>query len=91
MNRICALQVVNAFCQQTSPEMKGKVLSRLKDLVELQEILEKYLAGKEGCAQASGVSAEEMSSLLIYFLKDLFIYVVWGFAFVCFLRQSISV
>ncbi|XP_076796386.1 Fanconi anemia group D2 protein isoform X2 [Arvicanthis niloticus] len=37
-------EVVNAFCQQTSPEMKGKVLSRLKDLVELQEILEKYLA-----------------------------------------------
>ncbi|XP_015843663.3 Fanconi anemia group D2 protein isoform X1 [Peromyscus maniculatus bairdii] len=37
-------EVVNAFCQQTSPEMKGKVLSRVKDLVELQEILEKYLA-----------------------------------------------
>ncbi|CAO2606161.1 Fanconi anemia group D2 protein homolog [Lemmus lemmus] len=37
-------EVVNAFCQQTSPEMKGKVLRRLKDLVELQEILEKYLA-----------------------------------------------
>nr|3S4W_B Chain B, Fanconi anemia group D2 protein homolog [Mus musculus] len=37
-------EVVNAFCQQTSPEMKGKVLSRLKDLVELQGILEKYLA-----------------------------------------------
>lgn len=37
-------EVVNAFCQQTSPEMKGKVLNRLKDLVELQEILETYLA-----------------------------------------------
>ncbi|MBZ3875294.1 Fanconi anemia group D2 protein [Sciurus carolinensis] len=37
-------EVVNAFCRQTSPEMKGKVLSRLKDIVELQEILEKYLA-----------------------------------------------
>ncbi|KAG3295077.1 Fanconi anemia complementation group D2 [Ictidomys tridecemlineatus] len=37
-------EVVNAFCRQTSPEMKGKVLSRLKNIVELQEILEKYLA-----------------------------------------------
>uniref|UniRef100_A0A8C8ZFJ8 FA complementation group D2 n=1 Tax=Prolemur simus TaxID=1328070 RepID=A0A8C8ZFJ8_PROSS len=37
-------EVVNAFCQQTSPEMKGKVLTRLKHIVELQKILEKYLA-----------------------------------------------
>uniref|UniRef100_A0A8C7C1Z7 FA complementation group D2 n=1 Tax=Neovison vison TaxID=452646 RepID=A0A8C7C1Z7_NEOVI len=37
-------EVVNAFCQQTSPEMKGKVLTRLKHIVELQRILEKYLA-----------------------------------------------
>ncbi|KAM5281086.1 Fanconi anemia group D2 protein [Ctenodactylus gundi] len=37
-------EVVNAFCQQASPEMKGKVLSRLKDIVGLQETLEKYLA-----------------------------------------------
>ncbi|XP_029412895.1 Fanconi anemia group D2 protein isoform X1 [Nannospalax galili] len=37
-------EVVNAFCQQTSPEMKGKVLTRLKHIVELQDILEKYLA-----------------------------------------------
>ncbi|XP_064448548.1 Fanconi anemia group D2 protein isoform X3 [Mirounga angustirostris] len=37
-------EVVNAFCQQTSPEMKGKVLTRLKHVVELQRILEKYLA-----------------------------------------------
>ncbi|GAB1291159.1 Fanconi anemia group D2 protein homolog [Apodemus speciosus] len=53
-SRMCSLtfltfnwfrEVVNAFCQQTSPEMKGKVLSRLKDLVGLQEILETYLAG----------------------------------------------
>jgi hypothetical protein len=27
--------------------MKGKVLTRLKDIVELQEILKKYLSGKE--------------------------------------------
>ncbi|XP_022353957.1 Fanconi anemia group D2 protein isoform X2 [Enhydra lutris kenyoni] len=37
-------EVVNAFCQQTPPEMKGKVLTRLKHIVELQRILEKYLA-----------------------------------------------
>ncbi|KAM6162731.1 Fanconi anemia group D2 protein [Erethizon dorsatum] len=37
-------EVVNAFCGQQSPEMKGKVLSRLKDIVELQDILEKHLA-----------------------------------------------
>uniref|UniRef100_A0A8C0WC51 Fanconi anemia group D2 protein n=1 Tax=Castor canadensis TaxID=51338 RepID=A0A8C0WC51_CASCN len=37
-------EVVNAFCRQTSPEMKGKVLTRLKDIVELQEILKKYLS-----------------------------------------------
>lgn len=37
-------EVVNAFCRQLSPEMKGKVLTRLKNIVELQDILEKYLA-----------------------------------------------
>ncbi|XP_060036709.1 Fanconi anemia group D2 protein isoform X2 [Erinaceus europaeus] len=37
-------EVVNAFCQQTAPEMKGRVLTRLKHIVELQAILEKYLA-----------------------------------------------
>ncbi|XP_057562547.1 Fanconi anemia group D2 protein isoform X2 [Hippopotamus amphibius kiboko] len=36
-------EVVNAFCQQTLPEMKGKVLTRLKHIVELQQLLEKYL------------------------------------------------
>ncbi|ELK07869.1 Fanconi anemia group D2 protein isoform X1 [Pteropus alecto] len=37
-------EIVNAFCWQMSPEMKGKVLTRLKHIVELQKILEKYLA-----------------------------------------------
>ncbi|CAK6435551.1 unnamed protein product [Pipistrellus nathusii] len=37
-------EIVNAFCQQMSPEMKVKVLTRLKHIVELQGILEKYLA-----------------------------------------------
>ncbi|KAB0390483.1 hypothetical protein E2I00_000796, partial [Balaenoptera physalus] len=37
-------EVVNAFCRQTSPEMKVKVLTRLKHIVELQQLLEKHLA-----------------------------------------------
>ncbi|XP_048212183.1 Fanconi anemia group D2 protein isoform X2 [Perognathus longimembris pacificus] len=37
-------EVMNAFCLQTPPEIKGKLLSRLKDIVGLQGILEKYLA-----------------------------------------------
>ncbi|XP_013364551.1 PREDICTED: Fanconi anemia group D2 protein isoform X2 [Chinchilla lanigera] len=37
-------EVVNAFCRQPSPEMKGKVLTRLKDIVKLQGMLEKHLA-----------------------------------------------
>ncbi|XP_012865797.1 PREDICTED: Fanconi anemia group D2 protein [Dipodomys ordii] len=37
-------EVMNAFCLQTPPEIKGKLLTRLKDIVGLQEILEKYLA-----------------------------------------------
>lgn len=39
------LQVVNAFCRQKLPEMKGKVLTRLKHIVELQQLLEKALGG----------------------------------------------
>ncbi|XP_027719829.1 Fanconi anemia group D2 protein isoform X2 [Vombatus ursinus] len=37
-------EVVNAFCQQKSAEMKGKVLIRLRHITELQMLLEKYLA-----------------------------------------------
>ncbi|XP_019840346.2 Fanconi anemia group D2 protein isoform X1 [Bos indicus] len=37
-------EVVNAFCRQKLPEMKGKVLTRLKHIVELQQLLEKHLA-----------------------------------------------
>ncbi|KAM4821108.1 Fanconi anemia group D2 protein [Thomomys bottae] len=37
-------EVMNAFCLQTPPEIKGKLLTRLKDIVGLQDILEKYLA-----------------------------------------------
>ncbi|XP_054585500.1 Fanconi anemia group D2 protein [Eptesicus fuscus] len=43
-------EVVNAFCQQMSPEMKGKVLTRLKHIVELQGILAKYLAVTPDCS-----------------------------------------
>ncbi|ELW63491.1 Fanconi anemia group D2 protein [Tupaia chinensis] len=42
-------EVVNAFCRQTSPEMKGKVLTRLKHIAELQKILEEYLAVAPDC------------------------------------------
>ncbi|XP_023560286.1 Fanconi anemia group D2 protein [Octodon degus] len=41
-------EVVNAFCGQQSAEMKGKVLTRLKNIVELQGVLEKYLAVTPG-------------------------------------------
>ncbi|XP_055985732.1 Fanconi anemia group D2 protein isoform X2 [Sorex fumeus] len=37
-------EVANAFCRQTSPEMKGKVLTRIKHIIELQKMLETYLA-----------------------------------------------
>ncbi|XP_074054696.1 Fanconi anemia group D2 protein isoform X1 [Macrotis lagotis] len=37
-------EIVNAFCQQKSAEMKGKVLIRLRHITELQLLLEKYLA-----------------------------------------------
>ncbi|KAM9680879.1 Fanconi anemia group D2 protein isoform 3-T4 [Dama dama] len=37
-------EVVNAFCRQKLPEMKGKVLTRLKHIVELHQLLEKHLA-----------------------------------------------
>nr|XP_012327323.1 Fanconi anemia group D2 protein isoform X3 [Aotus nancymaae] len=47
-------EIVNAFCQETSPEMKGKVLTRLKHIVELQIILEKYLAVTPDCVPPLG-------------------------------------
>ncbi|XP_012587637.1 PREDICTED: Fanconi anemia group D2 protein [Condylura cristata] len=37
-------EVVNAFCRQAAPEVKGKVLTRVKHIVELRDLLEKYLA-----------------------------------------------
>lgn len=42
------LQVVNAFCQQKDPEIKGRVLARLQNITELQNLLEKHLAGEHG-------------------------------------------
>uniref|UniRef100_A0A670HZN1 FA complementation group D2 n=1 Tax=Podarcis muralis TaxID=64176 RepID=A0A670HZN1_PODMU len=40
-------EVVNAFCQQDDPEIKGKVLTRLQNITELQCLLEKCLAGEQ--------------------------------------------
>uniref|UniRef100_A0A8C5WYS2 FA complementation group D2 n=1 Tax=Laticauda laticaudata TaxID=8630 RepID=A0A8C5WYS2_LATLA len=38
-------EVVNAFCREEDPNIKGKVLTRLQNITELQCILEKCLAG----------------------------------------------
>ncbi|XP_010187583.1 PREDICTED: Fanconi anemia group D2 protein-like, partial [Mesitornis unicolor] len=40
--------VVNAFCQQQDAEMKGKVLTRLQNITELQNVLAKCLAATPG-------------------------------------------
>uniref|UniRef100_H0Z8Q1 FA complementation group D2 n=1 Tax=Taeniopygia guttata TaxID=59729 RepID=H0Z8Q1_TAEGU len=39
-------EIVNAFCQQEDAEMKGKVLIRLQNITELQNVLGKCLAGE---------------------------------------------
>ncbi|XP_030314496.1 Fanconi anemia group D2 protein [Calypte anna] len=41
-------EVVNAFCQQQDAEMKGKVLTRLQNITELQNVLAKCLAASPG-------------------------------------------
>ncbi|NXJ74553.1 FACD2 protein, partial [Trogon melanurus] len=41
-------EVVNAFCQQQDTEMKGKVLTRLQNITELQTVLAKCLAATPG-------------------------------------------
>ncbi|NXH71304.1 FACD2 protein, partial [Hydrobates tethys] len=41
-------EVVNAFCQQQDAEMKGKVLTRLQNIIELQNVLGKCLAATPG-------------------------------------------
>ncbi|NWY07634.1 FACD2 protein, partial [Nothoprocta ornata] len=41
-------EVVNAFCQQQDAEMKGKVLTRLQNITELQNVLGKCLAATPG-------------------------------------------
>ncbi|NWH55905.1 FACD2 protein, partial [Geococcyx californianus] len=41
-------EVVNAFCQQKDAEMKGKVLTRLQNITELQAVLGKCLAATPG-------------------------------------------
>ncbi|XP_065498322.1 Fanconi anemia group D2 protein isoform X4 [Caloenas nicobarica] len=41
-------EVVNAFCQQEDAEMKGKVLTRLQNITELQTVLGKCLAATPG-------------------------------------------
>ncbi|KAG8128371.1 hypothetical protein E2320_015228 [Naja naja] len=40
-------EVVNAFCREEDPHIKGKVLTRLQNITELQCTLEKCLAGQK--------------------------------------------
>uniref|UniRef100_A0A8C4V601 FA complementation group D2 n=1 Tax=Falco tinnunculus TaxID=100819 RepID=A0A8C4V601_FALTI len=47
-------EVVNAFCQQQDAEMKGKVLTRLQNITELQNVLGKCLAGEHESFVHSG-------------------------------------
>ncbi|OWK02854.1 IRAK2, partial [Cervus elaphus hippelaphus] len=56
--------VVNAFCRQKLPEMKGKVLTRLKHIVELQQLLEKHLAGPAAARVSLPASPEHASPSL---------------------------
>nr|XP_033781653.1 Fanconi anemia group D2 protein isoform X3 [Geotrypetes seraphini] len=41
-------EIVNAFCKQQDPEMKGKVLTRLQQITCLQTVLAKCLAATPG-------------------------------------------
>ncbi|XP_075040029.1 Fanconi anemia group D2 protein [Mixophyes fleayi] len=41
-------EIVNAFCKQTSADMKGKVLTRLQNITWLQSVLEKCLTASPG-------------------------------------------
>ncbi|XP_070557572.1 Fanconi anemia group D2 protein-like isoform X2 [Ptychodera flava] len=41
-------EIINAFASQTDSEMKGKVLSRLQNITEVQQVLEKCLAATPG-------------------------------------------
>lgn len=45
------------------PEMKGKVLTRLKHIVELQRVLEKHLAGEGMVLCGALLGGEEMENL----------------------------
>uniref|UniRef100_A0A663F9G1 FA complementation group D2 n=1 Tax=Aquila chrysaetos chrysaetos TaxID=223781 RepID=A0A663F9G1_AQUCH len=47
-------EVINAFCQQQDAEMKGKVLTRLENITELQTVLGKCLAGEYETFTRSG-------------------------------------
>uniref|UniRef100_A0A8V5GLG7 Uncharacterized protein n=1 Tax=Melopsittacus undulatus TaxID=13146 RepID=A0A8V5GLG7_MELUD len=54
-------EVVNAFCQQQDAEMKGKVLTRLQNITELQNVLGKCLAGKKRKTDGSKASSADHS------------------------------
>jgi len=47
------MQVVNAFSVQTDAEMKAKVITRLCNMTELHQLLNRSLAGKMTSQQIS--------------------------------------
>ncbi|XP_075015247.1 Fanconi anemia group D2 protein isoform X4 [Calonectris borealis] len=54
-------EVVNAFCQQQDAEMKGKVLTRLQNITELQNVLGKCLAGRKKKTDGSKAGSADRS------------------------------
>ncbi|KAL7985939.1 hypothetical protein Chor_011105 [Crotalus horridus] len=56
-------EVVNAFCREEEPSIKGKVLTRLQNITELQCILEKCLAGQKKLKSDSKNSFGDNSQL----------------------------
>nr|XP_032641278.1 Fanconi anemia group D2 protein [Chelonoidis abingdonii] len=57
-------EVVNAFCQQQDLEMKGKVLTRLQNITELQNMLGKCIAGgKKQKSEGSKDSSADHSQM----------------------------
>ncbi|NXK94481.1 FACD2 protein, partial [Formicarius rufipectus] len=54
-------EVVNAFCQQQDAEMKGKVLTRLQNITELQSVLGKCLAATPGYVPPPATFDSEVS------------------------------
>ncbi|NP_001089160.1 FA complementation group D2 L homeolog [Xenopus laevis] len=57
-------EIVNAFCKQQDPDMKGKVLTRLQNITWLQSVLEKCLAASPGYIPSSAHFDSEPQEVL---------------------------